>query len=101
MKLSILAALAAAVALSGCATGADLKELNKTIKTLQDDKACDSHKEWDIGAGGGQLGGEAHAAFKGTQDCGPSHGSQALPKPLKAGDVIAPPVPPKAGATPP
>lgn len=84
-KLILFASAAAcAVALSGCAGDAtNTKNLTALIKTLQDDKACDRVRDIDVGAGGGQLGGEGHASFKEHSECGAGHG-------LKAGTMVNP-----------
>ncbi len=82
--MRLLLIVAAGVVLTGCATStADTKNITSLIKTLQDDKACDRVRDIDIGAGGGQLGGEAHVGFKEHSECGAGHGlNKPSPAPI-------------------
>lgn len=100
MKILItVAALATAAALSGCATGGlDLKEVNKSLASLN--KTCDTHTTLHAEAHAGQLGGSVGGSFDLKQDCGPEIKANAK----LLGAVVAPaapaPAPPSTPPTP-
>jgi hypothetical protein len=100
MKLKTLI-LAGSLALSGCATpGAKLspEQIHQLFVDFRD-AGCKGSAGFDIGAGTGQLGGEAHATARASGDCDPANAPHPTPAvsvgPGVGGPVLSP-VPPSS-----